>query len=613
MQKDHLSKALKEFFGFDDFRPGQREAIQSTLNGQDTITILPTGGGKSILYQLPAVLDGGNGLVLVISPLISLMKDQVDALVARGIAAASSNSSMDELDQMRFLSLAVQGKIKLLFLSPERALSSSFLEIAPRIQIKLIAVDEAHCVSRWGHDFRPEYRKLSKLRRIPGWEGAPLIALTATATRKVIDDLSHSLGMREPAIIQGSFVRPNLTFQVQFPEGESGRETRLLKLLEEGEFRNRGSGRAIIYCATRKKVDELYQKLKEAGFRVGRYHAGRTDGMRERTQTGYISGKINILVATNAFGMGLDQPDVRLVVHYQTPGSLESYYQEAGRAGRDGLPAKCVLLFSPGDLTLQRFIIGKEANQKNGETLLPFVQSYVESEGCRQVHLASYFGEQAEDCGICDNCRSESSDERLGYLKTRQEKEQKKQKNLDRGLDENETGILLEILGEYPGMYGKKMISGCLRGSRSKDILRRKLERSPFHGKLKGVPEESILAVLDRMIEEGKLLVTGVRYPKLLLKGATPKKREKSTKTRQPEEPTLEKELVRHLRNYRDRVARKNKWKKYMVLQNAVIDRIALLQPGSLQELASIKGVGESKVERFGIEILEIIRNTSLR
>ena len=604
-----LETALQSHFGFESFRPGQKEAVQALLSGKDVLAIMPTGGGKSILYQLPAILNTG-GIVLVVSPLISLMKDQVDALNSRGIAAGSSNSSMDELEQMRVLSLAVQNRIRLLFLSPERSLSRSFQELATRIQPTLVAIDEAHCVSQWGHDFRPEYRELARLRKIPGWEEVPFLAVTATATGKVREDLKKALGLRDPVEVRGSFVRPNLHFSVAFPGGESGKEDLLIQALERNSLRSPKNGKGIIYCATRKKVDEIYTFLKEKGYRVGRYHAGRTDLTRERTQSSYIQGKINLLVATSAFGMGLDQPDVRLVLHYQSPPSLESYYQEAGRAGRDGKKSECILLFQPGDLALQRFIVSREKNTRNGETLLPFLEQYAQSGDCRQVELARYFGEECETCGCCDVCLGENEEGREEFLRETEKKQAARKERESVQIEAEDAGRIRSVIESHPGRLGRRLVAGCLRGSRSKDILKRHLEKSEHHGTMKGIPEEAILAHLDREIAAGRLQVSTGKYPRLSLPGAKKKiSRKKKTIEHRSTDGSTDpvKETVRELRNYRDRVARRHKWKKYMVLQNAVIQRIAELSPMNLYELSQIKGVVESKVEKFGEEILAIL------
>ncbi len=610
-QKEEWKKLLLTHFGFSNFRQGQWEAIQSLAKGKDVLAVLPTGGGKSLIYQLPSFAESEK-LTIVISPLIALMKDQVDSLRARGVQAAFCNSTQDELEQVRILSGAATGKIRILYVSPERAVSHSFLHLLPKLPVGLVAVDEAHCVSQWGHDFRPEYRKLYTLRSsLP--EGTPWAALTATATDRVKKDVCDSLGLKEPEYVQGTYARANLKFSVIYPESERDKESNLLSILEKGNFQKTNSGKAIIYCATRAKVDELYDTLKKSGYKVGKYHAGRTNSIREKTQDGYSSGKTNVLVATNAFGMGLDSPDVRLVLHYQVPSSLESYYQEAGRAGRDGRAADCTLFFYSGDLSVQSFLLSKEANYKGGETLLTHVKTYVTSSDCRQRILCDYFGESVTPCGSCDSCLDSKITQlgRQAYVEREKFKADRKKEKESYSFNSDELDSVASLIAEYPAKFGKKIIASALRGSKSKDVLRRRLDRSSHYSSLHHVPEESILKLLEDWLQSKKLSIKGDKYPKIYLtsygKPKARSEREEGDVVRKKVPLSGDKLLLNELKNFRDRIARRKKWKKFMVLQNPVLVRIAAQKPSNLEDLILIKGMGESKVQQYGKEILEIL------
>ncbi|MGE8720661.1 RecQ family ATP-dependent DNA helicase [Leptospira terpstrae] len=611
-----LRSELKTKFGFSEFRPGQEEAIRSVLEGKDTLAILPTGAGKSLIYQLPAAIQK-NKLTLVISPLIALMKDQTESLLAKGIPAAFCNSTQDEVEQMTILAKSVKGEIRVLLVSPERALSNGFLRIFRELDLFSLVVDEAHCVSQWGHDFRPEYRQIHVLRERHPRPNFPILALTATTTERVQTDVQSSLGMKTPTVVLSTFFRPNLKFSVEYPAAERDKADRLIELLEPWKDGRKFPGRAIVYCATRKKTDEVYDLLKDFGFSVGKYHAGRTDGIRERTQNAYTSGKVPILVATNAFGMGMDQPDVRLVVHYQVPASLEAYYQEAGRAGRDGLGSECVLFYKAGDVATQTFMLSKETNFKGGDTLLKYIKEYANKEECRQVQLCSYFGETISPCGSCDICTEIGANlHRSKFLKTEAAKVQKKNEKRDYPLSEWEEETIQNFLKEHPAVFGKTIIAKTLVGKRTKDVLRYRMERNPFHGKLDGIPEEAVVAKLETWVEQKKVLVAGAKYPKLYLPNFA-KIKSKTTSSNSDETgssnakvkkpPTLNSQILKELMNYRDRKARQLKWKKFMVFQNPVLKRIAERKPRSLSELEATKGVGPAKVERFGNDIIEIL------
>jgi len=605
-----IQKQLEEVFKLKQFREGQKEAIEALLAGRDVISIFPTGGGKSLLYQLPASIQK-EGVSIVISPLIALMKDQVESLNKIGVSASSCNSSQDELEQLTAISRAVTGKIKLLYISPERALSSYFTTMLKKMKVNFFAVDEAHCVSQWGHDFRPEYRELYRLRQLH--PNSPFIALTATATEKVLNDIENSLNLKNSYIVKKSFQRPNLSFQIEYLRNETEKEIKLLEILNS-EFKTKNHGRVIIYCATRNKVDEVCKFLLENGFKATRYHAGKTDSMREKAQDAYSSGKVKILVATNAFGMGLDSPDVRLVLHYQIPSSIESYYQEAGRAGRDGKNSRCILFFQNADLGIQNFILRKESNHKGGDTLLDAIKAYAFSNVCRQKFLCSYFGEEIQTCGICDICKANIPNPHNDYLEELQLKLEKKVLRGKYEFASDELNIIRSLLISAPAVYGKKMIAGILRGSKAKNILRSKADQSSFYGKLSTIPEEAILTKLEEWIEKRELKIAGKKYPKIYLSSHPPMTRKEKIeseiqsglRTRKIQTPNQV--LVKALKNYRDREARKYRWKKFMVLHNSVITRIANLKPQTKQDLIHIKGLGDAKIEKFGDGILDTVR-----
>lgn len=598
------ARGALEVFGLADFRPGQWDAIEALLAGKDALVVLPTGGGKSLIYQLPAVLRG-SGLTLVVSPLIALMKDQTDALRALGIPAGFCNSTQDELEQRSILSHAVTGKLRLLYVSPERALSTDFLSMLPRMNINAIAVDEAHCISQWGHDFRPEYRSLHNLRRRAG--GVPVVALTATATDRVIKDVVSALDLRDYKLVKKSFYRPNLVYKVEYPANDAEKQALLLHLLEEGSFRLRRGGKCIVYCATRKKVDQLFEFLKAHGFNAGRYHAGRTSAGREKMHDSYAAGKVNILVATNAFGMGMDAPDVRMVLHYQVPASIDAYYQESGRAGRDGRDSQCVLFFNNSDFVTQSFIIGKEGGSAEG--LLTYVREFGFSQTCRQRFLCSYFGEEIAACGRCDFCLGGEASAGRSFLEREQEKKQALEERSVYPFRAEEIEAIRTVLREFPGKFGKKILAGILRGSKARDIIRYRLSQSSVYGALNHVPEESIVRFFEDGIKAGQIKIAGTKYPRIYLAESPPMQRKQAqSKSTQSKPRSPESELLRELRSYRDREARRLKWKKYMVMQNAILARIAAMKPASHADLALVKGLGHAKVEKFGREILRIVQ-----
>ena len=591
-----LNSHLLKYFSFSSFREGQEDAINAILEKKDCLCVLPTGAGKSLIYQFIATTIN-DGIVLVISPLVSLMKDQVDTLNKFGIPAVFCNSSQNEVEQLQSLSKAVQGKVKLLYVSPERVLSPYFLSMASKMHIKLLAIDEAHCISQWGHDFRVEYSKLYKIREQLKNQKFPIVALTATATSKVKTDIIDSLLLIKPKIISNTFLRSNLYFSVEYFETDTYKNNRLLQIVNQEE-----KGRIIIYCSTRKKVDDVYEFLNSNGCKVAKYHAGQKDTTRSKTHNSYSMGKVKILIATNAFGMGIDNSDVRYVVHYQVPSSIESYYQEAGRAGRDGQISKCILFYKNSDFNIRRYLSSKSKDKEDKSVLLEEIKNYCLNTKCRQAYICGYFGESIKPCRVCDNCKSENE----GLYITLEKESQKRQLQEEKSkynFSEKDLIILTDILKENPGKYGKKIIIGILRGSKSSDILRRKLHLDKNFNILSKIPELALQKKIEGMIESDEIRVTKGKYTKLYLKTYPPIPKIRSTDKKKETGSSLFKEL----KYYRDKEARKLKWKKFMVLQNSVLLRIATLKPKNDKELLLIKGIGIEKVKKFGNQILNIV------
>ena len=530
---------LRGVFGHDGFRAGQGEAVAAVIAGRDAAVLLPTGAGKSLCYQVPAVVGfrAGRGTTIVISPLIALMNDQVSALVGRGVAAGAIHSQQEDDVQRDVIAAFLRGELALLYVSPERAALASFRRLLTRVPIALYAVDEAHCLSQWGHDFRPEYLQLHELREVVA---APVIALTATATPRVMDEIVAELRLCMPAIVRGDFRRPNLRFAVYHHASDDDRLATVLAVCDAAGLRaGHGAGRAIVYCSTRKNTERVSDALRSAGFPAAHYHAGRTALARDRAQTSFARGRTRILVATSAFGMGVDYSDVRLLIHYQSPGSLEAYYQEAGRAGRDGDPASCLLLFRPGDLVTQRKLqLGGRtsgAMAARVETSLAAIERYARAAQCRQAMLCAHFTgtDFHAACGSCDACS-------------------------DPGL------AAVEVSPEAP------------RAPRTDRFTRAPRPRTSLPRTSPSAPERARVASPRQ---------------------ATPRFAPRTTS-----------DVARDLERYRSKMARELKWKAYMVFQQRVITAIDKHRPDSHAALARIPGLGPAKIERFGDDILALLR-----
>jgi len=596
MALESILEVAREVFGYAGLRAGQLEAIEAAVTGRDAVVVLPTGAGKSTCYQLPAVLHhrADRGTTIVVSPLIALMNDQVEGLRGRGIPAAAMHSSLDDEERDHAFHALMRGELALLYVSPERAVLDSFKRLLARAPIAMVAIDEAHCVSQWGHDFRPEYMRLHELRDVLD---VPMIALTATATPRVLAELAGSLGLRDPVRVLGDFRRPNLAFEVQHHRGDATRMTALIGALDAAGMRGRtGPGHAIIYCSTRKKTESVAAELRSTGFAAGHYHAGRTALARERAQSAFSVGRTRVLVATSAFGMGVDYPDVRLLVHFQAPGSLEAYYQEAGRAGRDGLPARCVLLFGPADLVTQRRFHDRAgiAAQARHEEALGAIENYASRAVCRQQQLCGHFTGTHDHaaCLICDACRDPE-----GCV----------------GVEEapiiplaaDHVGVILAALAAHTRPVGKGTLTKALRGSRAKPVEVNGLLRLPQHGSLADQAEASIDAAIEQLIRERKLVRRGRKFPTIALPSvATARAPRARTAPRTPRTSSIAIELDR----FRKRRARELKWKAYMVFQRTTIQAIDKQRPSTHEALHRIPGLGPAKIARFGDEILALVR-----
>ena len=434
---------LQQYFGYTSFRPGQEEVIEALSTHRDVLAIMPTGAGKSLCFQIPALMS--KGVTVVISPLLSLIKDQVDALQAQEIGATSIDSRCTVEEANKRFFLLRQGKVKLLYISPERLQNEYFTAVMKSVTVSAVIVDEAHCVSQWGHDFRPGYRLIKDW--IESLPQRPVVgAFTATATEYVKQDMLNLLGLKNPLVLVGGFDRPNLYFRVI----KTARKTDfLISYLDEHK---KESG--IIYAATRKETDKVYDLLRKNGFKVGRYHAGLTDEERRRVQEDFTYDRIELIVATNAFGMGIDKSNVRFVIHWQMPKNMESYYQEAGRAGRDGAPGECILLFTRGDIMVQKFLIDvsstDEEQKKNDTALMNRMVDYCETSSCLRRAILEYFGETVkyEECGNCGNCDAETTDEDI----TREVK------------------LICMCVDELKGRFGQAVVSDVLRGTATEKI-----------------------------------------------------------------------------------------------------------------------------------------------
>ncbi len=601
-----LGDALERYWGYNSFRPLQREAMEAILSGRDSIVVLPTGGGKSLCFQAPALIR--EGLAVVVSPLISLMKDQVDTLVGNGVPAAFLNSTLSS-DERRTVTEGVrEGRFRLLYVSPERLVGEggdSFRSWLSRCNVSFIAVDEAHCISQWGHDFRPEYRQLAALRS--HFPGASLHAFTATATGRVRRDIASQLALQDPVELVGSFDRPNLLYRV-LPRNS------LKKQLQEVLARHRGEG-GIIYCTSRREVEALASWLSDSGVKALPYHAGLDDRERSRNQDAFLDEEIDVIVATVAFGMGIDRSDVRFVVHAGAPQSLEHYQQESGRAGRDGLEAECILIYSTADFMKWRLML-----ERNGELtdsarrLLRDIERYAASVGCRHRHLVSYFGDQYDrtDCGACDFC--------LGELESLPEAADVARK-------------ILSCVARVGQRFGAAHVAGVLCGSESEAVTSRRHHELSTFGLLKDAHVSEVRAYIEQLIAQGFLRQTDDQFPVValtaegvgLLKSAAAaaglalsrQRRVVREREREPRRSRVEAEawagvdrdLFEKLRAVRMQIARSRGVPPYVVFHDTTLREMARVRPQTMDELRTVYGVGARKAEDLGAQFLEALRS----
>jgi ATP-dependent DNA helicase RecQ len=693
---DRLRRALRDRFGFDRFRPGQEEAAGAVLQGRDLVAVMPTGSGKSLCYQLPALLL--EGTTLVVSPLIALMKDQVDGLRSRGIAAAALHSGLPAPERAAAAADLAAGRVRLLYIAPERLASAAFRAALARVRVARLVVDEAHCVSQWGHDFRPDYGRLGELKR---GLGVPTAAFTATATPEVRVDLARQLGLSGPLEIVTGFERPNLTLAVDPCRSRADKIRALDRLLREI------GPPGIVYAATRKNVDLWAEHLERSGLRAGRYHAGMADARRARVQDDFLAGRLDAIAATNAFGMGVDKQDLRFVAHADVPGSIEAYYQEVGRAGRDGLPARGALLFGPADVRTQEFFLAgsnptpeifrrvwsllgegsgdeeveaaiaggdavtgmaaataarllrraaeglgrapgegeapvdfeaQAAKARRDRARLDTMLRYAFGRSCRTRFIYDYFAGAGQGgaivrCGTCDVC--------LGWRRAE-----------GRAIDDREferVRIALSAVARLPARFGVERIAQILTGSRSREVIARRLDRIPTFGRLAEMTIDQVKGLLDVLLEAGLLERRGIeggrpgvfvlalgeegaavmraeRRPLLALPGRgtvsppptrqprLPRRRSAAALRPDPRDPRPQPPdplLLDRLKTWRSEEARRRRVPAYVIFHDATLEALAALDPADAGALGTVRGIGPAKIGLYGATILEMLRDRS--
>lgn len=586
MMLNKARQILQKFYGYEDFRPGQKKVVESLLNRNDTVAIMPTGAGKSICFQIPALLF--EGVTLVISPLISLMKDQVDSLRQLGIAAVYINSSVSKAQLYKDLQDISAGFYKIIYIAPERLTSEYLPDSFKNLNISMVAVDEAHCLSQWGHDFRPSYRNILNFTNSLCIK--PIIsAFTATATPEVKTDIINLLGLKQPNVFVTGFDRPNLYFSVLRGEVKDKFVIDYVKKHQDEA--------GIIYVGTRKDVDALQVLLEIKGIKAGRYHAGMTDEERNQMQEDFLYDNLSVMVATNAFGMGIDKPNVRYVIHYNMPKNMEAYYQEAGRAGRDGLSGNCILLYSPQDTQLQKFLISKSTESEIRQQLeykrLQSMVDYCHTPQCLRAFILHYFGEfdVEEHCDNCSNCKLE------GEL-------------IDITIDAQK---VLSCVYRMHERFGVKMIAEVLKGSKSAKVKQFNFERLSTYGLMKERKLKDISDLILRLSAMQYLDITESQYPVVTLNELSWQVLRGQKKVWQKmvivKKAKAKGELFEALRSLRKELATKEKLPPYMIFSDATLTQMATDKPTDLELMKNIRGVGEFKLQKYGEKFLTVIKS----
>ncbi len=597
-----LQEIIVRHWGFRTLRPLQDQAMRAVLDERDSLVVLPTGGGKSLCYQAPAVLRGGT--TVVVSPLIALMKDQVDSLRACGIAAAQIDSSLSAGERFAYEMDVRQGEVRLLFISPERLVQTDFYRVLQQIDVRTFAIDEAHCISHWGHDFRPEYRQMSRLHEL--FPQASVHAYTATATEQVRQDIIAQLALKDPVVLVGNFDRPNLTYRI-LPRHEVTKQT--LEVIERHE-----GDAGIIYCLRRRDVDDLAATLHKKGVKAMPYHAGMTSEQRQATQEAFSREQVDVVVATVAFGMGIDRSNVRFVLHTAMPKSLEHYQQETGRAGRDGLEAECVLLYSGGDTYTFRSMLQKSAQEAGNEAHLPGVfkhlddmDRYCRGAICRHRALVQYFGQtfEASPCNACDLCLGDTEEVRDAVVVAQK---------------------ILSCVARVKESFGIGHVAAVLRGENTENVRKRGHEKLTTFGLLKGHGKADVRDWVYQLIGQGVLLQVGDEYPLLRLNEASWEvmrgqrqvrlvqmaRRKKGEKPEKSKIETIswegvDRELFEVLRRLRRQLAGERQVSPFIIFTDNTLRELARLRPSTLDRMRLIPGVGDKRLRDFGAQFLTLI------